>query len=153
MYASSQSMHSYRLSFPHLSLFPLRWHTMLNLPNTWSAQFTPYPSSGSILLIIPLSSPSPFTFHNDLLQDVLNHHRNSGDLEEQRWAHYTEYVFYRDATTPIPILTNGIYWIESNPLTTFYSPSHDHQFSVENHSTFLDILEFSCHWYTVRCFH
>jgi hypothetical protein len=22
--------------------------------------------------------------------------RNSGDLEEQRWAHYTEYVFYRE---------------------------------------------------------
>lgn len=23
-------------------------------------------------------------------------HRNSGDHEEQRWAHYTEYVFYRE---------------------------------------------------------
>lgn len=22
--------------------------------------------------------------------------RNSGDYEEQRWAHYTEYVFYRE---------------------------------------------------------
>uniref|UniRef100_A0AC35U7E1 Protein-tyrosine-phosphatase n=1 Tax=Rhabditophanes sp. KR3021 TaxID=114890 RepID=A0AC35U7E1_9BILA len=22
--------------------------------------------------------------------------RNSGDFEEQRWAHYTEYVFYRE---------------------------------------------------------
>lgn len=22
--------------------------------------------------------------------------RNHGDLEEQRWAHYTEYIFYRE---------------------------------------------------------
>uniref|UniRef100_A0AC35G0W6 Uncharacterized protein n=1 Tax=Panagrolaimus sp. PS1159 TaxID=55785 RepID=A0AC35G0W6_9BILA len=28
-------------------------------------------------------------------QDFMNQ-RNSGDLEEQRWAHYTEYVFYRE---------------------------------------------------------
>ncbi|GMT14682.1 hypothetical protein PFISCL1PPCAC_5979, partial [Pristionchus fissidentatus] len=42
--------------------------------------------------------------------DTMNHHRNSGDLEEQRWAHYTEYVFYRDANTVIPNqMNNGIY--------------------------------------------
>lgn len=34
-------------------------------------------------------------------------HRNCGDYEEQRWAHYTEYVFYREPTgmgisTPSP---------------------------------------------------
>lgn len=28
-------------------------------------------------------------------QDIMNP-RNSGDLEEQRWAHYTEYIFYRE---------------------------------------------------------
>ncbi|KAI1728303.1 BTB/POZ domain-containing protein [Ditylenchus destructor] len=28
-------------------------------------------------------------------QEFMNQ-RNSGDLEEQRWAHYTEYVFYRE---------------------------------------------------------
>ncbi|CAJ0608104.1 unnamed protein product [Cylicocyclus nassatus] len=38
-------------------------------------------------------------------QDLMNH-RNCGDYEEQRWAHYTEYVFYREnqggVMTPSP---------------------------------------------------
>ncbi|CAI4222232.1 unnamed protein product [Auanema sp. JU1783] len=29
-------------------------------------------------------------------QSDLMNHRNCGDYEEQRWAHYTEYVFYRE---------------------------------------------------------
>ncbi|WKX94399.1 hypothetical protein Q1695_011561 [Nippostrongylus brasiliensis] len=37
--------------------------------------------------------------------DLMNH-RNCGDYEEQRWAHYTEYVFYRESQggtlTPSP---------------------------------------------------
>ncbi|ETN74597.1 K+ channel tetramerization domain protein [Necator americanus] len=39
-------------------------------------------------------------------QSDLMNHRNCGDFEEQRWAHYTEYVFYREnqggTLTPSP---------------------------------------------------
>lgn len=35
------------------------------------------------------------------------HQRNSSEYEEQRWAHYTEYIFYRE-----PMYAGGILSIQ-----------------------------------------
>lgn len=37
----------------------------------------------------------------------LMHQRNSSEYEEQRWAHYTEYIFYRE-----PMYAGGILSIQ-----------------------------------------
>lgn len=37
-----------------------------------------------------------FTFPISFFLQELMNHRNCGDYEEQRWAHYTEYVFFRE---------------------------------------------------------
>uniref|UniRef100_A0A183DWR1 Methyltranfer_dom domain-containing protein n=1 Tax=Gongylonema pulchrum TaxID=637853 RepID=A0A183DWR1_9BILA len=43
------------------------------------------------------------------LQQEFITQRNTGEFEEQRWAHYTEYVFYREALcsgglSPLPCI-------------------------------------------------
>ncbi|KJH44531.1 K+ channel tetramerization domain protein [Dictyocaulus viviparus] len=50
--------------------------------------------SGANGLAIPNHSVVTSTLSSS--QTDLMNHRNCGDYEEQRWAHYTEYVFYRE---------------------------------------------------------
>ncbi|TMS32208.1 hypothetical protein L596_000082 [Steinernema carpocapsae] len=51
-------------------------------------------------------------------QQELMNQRNSGDYEEQRWAHYTEYVFYREPQVNAVCTITG-----SHPLSPITSSS------------------------------
>ncbi|KAK0394292.1 hypothetical protein QR680_000670 [Steinernema hermaphroditum] len=62
-------------------------------------------SSGANGLATP--GHSLITSQSGCNQQELMNQRNSGDYEEQRWAHYTEYVFYREPQVNSTLATLG----------------------------------------------
>uniref|UniRef100_A0A915CPW9 Uncharacterized protein n=1 Tax=Ditylenchus dipsaci TaxID=166011 RepID=A0A915CPW9_9BILA len=61
-----------------------------------------YYLSGELSTVVVLQAVHKKVAKNNIKKTISNrerefmNQRNNGDLEEQRWAHYTEYVFYRE---------------------------------------------------------